>query len=69
VVLPADEPALHQIFALLQEEAWMYSEEDNIRIVHPESETGEGFVRYRGTEEGRDLLDVVFQGYQRIFMD
>ncbi|MFN9975290.1 MAG: hypothetical protein ACK58T_35910, partial [Phycisphaerae bacterium] len=69
VFLPADEPALHQIFALLQEEAWMYSEEDNIRIVHPESETGEGFVRYRGTEEGRDLLDVVFQGYQRIFMD
>lgn len=69
VFLPADEAALHRIFQLLQEQSWMYSEEDNIRIVQAEAEAGEGFVRYTGTEEGRDLLDVIFRGYGRIFMD
>jgi hypothetical protein len=47
----------------------MYSEEDNIRIVQAETESGEGFIRYRATEEGRDLLDCMFRGYKRIFMD
>ena len=47
----------------------MYSEEDNIRLVQTETQSGEGFVRYTGTSEGRDLLDVIFQGYSRIFMD
>lgn len=69
VFIPAEEEVLHQIFAFLQEEAWMYSEEDNIRLVESASDTGDGFVRYRSTEPARDLLDVVFQGYERIFMD
>jgi ferredoxin len=69
VFIPAEEEVLHQIFAFLQEEAWMYSEEDNIRLVESASDTGDGFVRYRSTEPARDLLDVIFQGYERIFMD
>ncbi len=69
VFLPASEKALHRVFELFQEEAWMYSETDNVRIVMPDAETGEGFIRYRATEEGRDLLDCMFQGYKRIFMD
>lgn len=69
VFIPAEEEFLHQIFAFLQEEAWMYSEEDNIRLVESASDTGDGFVRYRSTEPARDLLDVIFQGYERIFMD
>lgn len=69
VFIPADESALHEIFGFLQEEAWMYSEEDNIRLVEEETDTGEGFVRYRATEPARDLLDVVFRDYERIFMD
>jgi len=69
VFIPAEEEVLHQIFAFLQEEAWMYSEEDNIRLVESASDTGDGFVRYRSTEPARDLLDVVFQSYERIFMD
>jgi ferredoxin len=69
VFIPAEEETLHQIFAFLQEEAWMYSEEDNIRLVESTSDTGDGFVRYRSTEPARDLLDVIFQGYERIFMD
>ena len=43
--------------------------EDNIRIVQADAEAGEGFIRYRATEEGRDLLDCMFRGYKRIFMD
>lgn len=69
VFLPADEKDLHKVFQLLQEVAWMYSEEDNIQIVSSETEAGEGFVCYRATEAGRDLLDVIFKNYSRIFMD
>jgi len=69
VFLPAAEESLHKIFHLLQEDAWMYSDDDNVRIVKADAETGEGFVRYRATEEGRDLLDCMFRDYQRIFMD
>jgi hypothetical protein len=69
VFLPSSETALHKVFHLLQEEAWMYSEQDNIRLVQAETESGEGFVRYRATPEGRDLLDCMFKDYRRIFMD
>ncbi|MCH2210838.1 MAG: 4Fe-4S binding protein [Fuerstiella sp.] len=69
VFIPADNTDLHQILAYLQEDAWMYSEEDNIRLVETETESGDGFVRYRATEPARDLMDVMFQDYQRIFMD
>ncbi|MEZ6043344.1 MAG: 4Fe-4S binding protein [Planctomycetaceae bacterium] len=69
VYLPAEEAALHAVFGFLQQPSWMYSEEDNIRIVEEETVKGEGFVRYRATEEGRALLDVIFQSYARIFMD
>jgi hypothetical protein len=69
VFIPAGEDSLHEIFGFLQQEAWMYSEEDNIRLVAEETETGEGYVRYRATEPARDLLDVIFRDYHRIFMD
>jgi hypothetical protein len=69
VFLTDDLPDLHRVFAALQEEAWMYSEEDNVRIVSTESEVGEGFVRYSATEEGRDLLDCMYRDWHRIFMD
>ena len=69
VFIPAEDDPLHEILGYLQEEAWMYSEEDNIQLVESKSEVGEGFVRYRATEPARDLLDVMFQDYQRIFMD
>lgn len=69
VFIPADDTVLQGYFSFFQQLAWMYSEEDNVRIVAEETEAGEGFVRFQATEEGRDLLDVVFDGYQRIFMD
>jgi hypothetical protein len=69
VFLPASEKALHRVFQLFQEQSWMYSEEDNVQIVQTEVEEGEGFVRYRATEEGRELLDCMYRGWKRIFMD
>lgn len=69
VFIPADNDVMQGYFQILQEESWMYSTEDNIRIVALESETGEGFIRFRATEPARDLLDVIFDGYARIFMD
>ena len=47
----------------------MYSEADNVRIVSPEVQEGEGFVRFRATEEGRELLDCMYRDWKRIFMD
>lgn len=69
VFIPEAEEEMNKYFAYLQEDAWMYSEEDNISIVCEETEKGEGFIRYRATEPARDLLDCVFDGYERIFMD
>lgn len=69
VFIPAGEGALHAVFAILQEESWMYSEEDNIRVVGENPEKTDTFTRYRATEAARDLLDVIFDGYERIFMD
>jgi ferredoxin len=69
VFLPSELTALHEVFQLLQEDAWMYSAEDNIRIVDEASDTGDGFIRYTATDAGRDLLDVIFRDYKRIFMD
>lgn len=68
VFIPEEED-LHAIFGFLQEEAWMYSEDDNIRLVEEDAAKGEGFVHYRATEPARDLMDVIFRDYQRIFMD
>ncbi len=69
VFIPAGEDALHAVFGILQEESWMYSEEDNIRLVDENAEKTDTFTRYRATEAARDLLDVIFDGYERIFMD
>ena len=68
VFLPNEEEALTQVLTFLQQPAWMYSDEDKCRIVD-DGESGEGYVRYTTTNEGRALLDVIFQDYNRIFMD
>ncbi|MCA9059441.1 MAG: hypothetical protein KDA85_13125, partial [Planctomycetaceae bacterium] len=69
VFLPVQEESLHAVFQKFQQEAWMYSADDNIGIVEADTDQGEGYVRYRATEAGRDLLDVIFRNYERIFMD
>ena len=69
VFIPISEEALNGYFKILQEEAWMYSEDDNIRLVSENAEQSEHSIRYVATEPARDLLDVIFATYERIFMD
>ena len=69
VFIPADDEAMHGYFHILQEESWMYSEEDNVGFVQENVDKGDDAFRYSATAAGRDLLDVIFNDYQRIFMD
>jgi hypothetical protein len=69
VFLPDTEQPLIDIMRHFQEPTWMYSETDNCQIVEDEPQHGEGYLRFEATAEGRDLLDVIFQHYDRIFMD
>ena len=72
VFVPHDADDIQSYMTFLQEEAWMYSEEDQIALVHEAEEggvPGTGYLRYRATEDSRELFDVIFDGYHRIFMD
>jgi ferredoxin len=68
IFLPEDDETLSGYVKAFQEVAWMYSEEDKVAILH-EGEPSEKVIRYRATEEGRELLDCMFADYDRIFMD
>ncbi len=68
VFLPTSEPDLHALFDYFAEESWYYGDEERCRIATEVSRT-ETMIRYRATPEGRAVLDVVFEGYGRIFLD
>ena len=68
VFLPADEPGLHQIVDRLGQAVWFYDEGRRVPIA-VEVARNEDYVCYRATEEGRDVLDVAFENYGRIFLD
>ena len=69
VFLPADDEVLNGHMKYLMEAEWLFSEDgDKIAIVQ-RAEDGEGFSHYKATDDGRDLLDCIFDDYQRIFMD
>ena len=68
IFLPDDDETLNGFVQAFLEESWMYSEEDKISILQA-AEPGEKVTRYRATDEGRELLDCMFEDYHRIFMD
>lgn len=68
IFLPDDDETLNGFVKAFQEEAWMYSEEDKVAILMA-GEPGDKVIRYQATDEGRELLDCMFEDYQRIFMD
>ena len=68
VFLPADEDELNEYMKWFQQSEWMYSEDDKVAIV-ADAEPDENFIRYTATQQGWALLDVIFDGYHRVFMD
>ena len=68
VFLPADAPDLQEMLSWLQAADWYYDEDVRCCITE-ELGRNEDFVRYQATPQGRDVLDVAFEGYQRIFLD
>lgn len=66
--VPDCETAIIDNLQHFQQGVWMYTEQETCRIVE-DPQAGEGYLQYEATEEGRDLLDVIFQHYHRIFMD
>ena len=68
VFLPANEPDLFDILKHFEREDWYYDDDVRVRLIE-ETARNDEFVRFRATEEGRDVLDVAFEGYQRIFLD
>ncbi|MBW3539844.1 MAG: 4Fe-4S binding protein [Planctomycetes bacterium] len=68
VFLPSSEPALIEIVGRFEQPVWYYDEGQKVQLVRETSRTGD-YVRYGATPEGRDVLDVVFQDWDRIFLD
>jgi ferredoxin len=69
VFLPPEREDLQEILAWFQKPDWLYSEDgETIAILGPE-ERGEFMIRYDATGDARDLLDCIFPGWGRIWMD
>jgi ferredoxin len=68
VFLPEGEEQLVAALKHFQDPVWMFSEIENCRILD-DPVPGVGYLHYTATEDGRALLDVIFQHYHRIFMD
>jgi len=69
VFVPAEDETMQGFMKWFQAADWMYSEEDKVAIVESDEQRHEKYVHYKATEEGRALLDCIFDDYQRIFMD
>ncbi len=68
VFLPVGETELLDFMPPLIAQDWFLTPDENAAIV-VEAAGSDEFARYRATEEGRAILDAVFDGYDRIFLD
>jgi ferredoxin len=68
VFLPAGETALHEILDHLEQPVWFWDEDRNVALIE-EAARNEDYVRYQATPHGRDVLDVIYEDYWRIFLD
>lgn len=68
VFLPADATDLQQIMQWFEREEWYYDDNVRCRIVEQVARD-DNYIRYCATSQGRDVLDVVFEDYQRVFLD
>ena len=69
VFLPQERDDLKSILDYFTHSSWLYSEDGETVALATVSTNDEEKVCYEGTEQGRDLLDCIFDDWQRIFMD
>jgi hypothetical protein len=66
--LPTEETQLHEILDHFEKPDWFWDEDRSIPLIQ-ESARNEDFVSYKATPQGRDVFDVVYEDYRRIFLD
>ncbi len=68
VFLPTSEQGLNEIFDHFEAPVWFWDEDTKIPLIR-ETARNEDYVRYEATPQGRDVFDVIYEDYQRIFLD
>ena len=68
VFLPTDAADLNAVMQPMMEQAWYYDDATRVKLVY-EAARDDKSVLYQATPEGRDVLDVIFERYHRIFLD
>jgi ferredoxin len=68
VFLPAGEEQLHEILDHFERADWYYDDDRKVALIE-ETARNEDYVRYQATQQGRDVFDVVYEDYGRIFLD
>jgi len=68
VFLPAELTDLQEMFKHLEAAQWYYSDDRKVALIE-ETSRSDDYVRYQATEDGRDVLDVMFEDYGQIFLD
>lgn len=69
VHIPTGRQDLIDILTWFTRPSWLYSEDGSTVAIADEYERDEDKVRFVATPSGRELLDVIFPTWQRIFMD
>jgi hypothetical protein len=69
VFLPVKRQDLVDVLGWFLKPHWLYSEDGETIAIADEYQRDEDKVRFVATPAGRDLLDVIFPKWDRIFMD
>ena len=69
VFLPQGREDLKTVLDYFTNASWLYSADGETVPIATITRSDDDKVCYEGTPQGRDLLDCIFDGWQRIFMD
>ena len=68
-MVPAGRQDLIDIMVWFTRPHWLYTEDGDTVAIAEEYGRDEDKVRFDATDSGRNLLDVIFPQWKRIFMD
>ncbi|MCA9046035.1 MAG: hypothetical protein KDA69_17030, partial [Planctomycetaceae bacterium] len=69
VFVPTSRQDMIDIFNWLGKSDWLYSEDGDTVAIVEEASRDEHKICFEATAEGRELLDCIYPGWHRIFMD